>query len=182
MRRDQAFSMTENHQFRWGPYAIERRFPIGGVRRHCSVFWCKRHGQALLVQATPGQPISGATAGFRVSAQTWTKSRSIWRLRIRSTTNVLDLKPEDFVITDNDVPVKLNTFQLVQGECQSDQLVTMVFDHFDGSRSQDRANHCPEDSEDAFVEALFVCVVAFGNRMQSDCSALPVITGRWSRR
>jgi VWFA-related protein len=46
---------------------------------------------------------------------------------------VLDLKPGEVVVTDNDVPVKLNTFQLVKGEDQGDHLVTLVFDHFEGA-------------------------------------------------
>src|SRR5580765_1841039 len=33
---------------------------------------------------------------------------------------VLDLKPDDILITDNDVPVKVNTFQLVHGDAQTD--------------------------------------------------------------
>ena len=46
---------------------------------------------------------------------------------------VLDLKPEDFVVTDNDVPVKLSGFHLVSGNAaESDNLVTLVFDHFTG--------------------------------------------------
>ncbi len=46
---------------------------------------------------------------------------------------VLDLQPGDVVVTDNDVPVKLNTFQLVKGEDQGDHLITMVFDHLEGA-------------------------------------------------
>ncbi|HMG86174.1 MAG TPA: VWA domain-containing protein [Terracidiphilus sp.] len=45
---------------------------------------------------------------------------------------VLDLKPEDFVVTDNDVPVKLSGFHLVRGNAESDELVTLVFDHYTG--------------------------------------------------
>ncbi len=45
---------------------------------------------------------------------------------------ILDLKPEDIVITDNDVPVKLNGLRLVTGNANSDHLVTLVFDHFYG--------------------------------------------------
>ncbi|HKD59439.1 MAG TPA: VWA domain-containing protein [Terracidiphilus sp.] len=47
---------------------------------------------------------------------------------------VLDLKAEDLVVTDNDVPVKLNGFHLVSGNAvaDSDHLVTLVFDHFTG--------------------------------------------------
>jgi VWFA-related protein len=45
---------------------------------------------------------------------------------------VLDLKSEDLVVTDNDVPVKLTGFHLVSGNAESDHLVTLVFDHFTG--------------------------------------------------
>jgi VWFA-related protein len=45
---------------------------------------------------------------------------------------VLDLKPEDFVVTDNDVPVKLTGFRFLSGNAESDHLVTLVFDHFTG--------------------------------------------------
>lgn len=46
---------------------------------------------------------------------------------------ILDLKPEDLQVTDNDSPVKLTGFRLVSGDAaESDQLVTLVFDHFIG--------------------------------------------------
>ena len=45
---------------------------------------------------------------------------------------VLDLKPEDFVVTDNDVPVKLTGFRFLSGNAESDHLVMLVFDHFTG--------------------------------------------------
>lgn len=45
---------------------------------------------------------------------------------------VLDLKAEDFVVTDNDTPVKLTGFRLVKGNAESDELVTLVFDHYTG--------------------------------------------------
>ena len=46
---------------------------------------------------------------------------------------VLDLKPEDFVVTDNDVPVKLTGFRFLSGNAaESGHLVTLVFDHFTG--------------------------------------------------
>jgi VWFA-related protein len=48
--------------------------------------------------------------------------------------SVLDLKPEDMVVTDNDVPVKLSEFHLVRGEAAQSRghLVTLVFDPFQG--------------------------------------------------
>ena len=45
---------------------------------------------------------------------------------------VLDLKPEDIVITDEGTPVKLSAFRLVRGETASGHMVTLVFDHFEG--------------------------------------------------
>lgn len=46
--------------------------------------------------------------------------------------SILDLKTEDFTVTDNGVPVKLNGFHLVSGNGESDHLVTLVFDRFYG--------------------------------------------------
>ncbi len=45
---------------------------------------------------------------------------------------ILDLRPEDFVITDNNTQVKINGLHLVSGKAESDHLVTLVFDHFNG--------------------------------------------------
>lgn len=48
---------------------------------------------------------------------------------------ILDLKPDDFVVTDDGTSVKLTGFRLVSADTaapESDQLVTLVFDHFSG--------------------------------------------------
>ena len=44
---------------------------------------------------------------------------------------VIDLQPTDVLITDNQVPVKLTRFLLVQGAPEADHLVTLVFDRMD---------------------------------------------------
>lgn len=47
---------------------------------------------------------------------------------------ILDLKPQDLVVTDNDVPVKLTEFHLVSRDAGAGggHLITMVFDPFHG--------------------------------------------------
>ena len=45
---------------------------------------------------------------------------------------VLDLKAEDFAVTDEGTPVKLNQFRLVRGDENTGHLVTLVFDRFEG--------------------------------------------------
>jgi VWFA-related protein len=46
---------------------------------------------------------------------------------------IFDLKPEDIAVTDEGTPVKLNAFRLVRGDTNSAHVVTLVFDHFDGT-------------------------------------------------
>jgi len=46
---------------------------------------------------------------------------------------VLDLKAEDIAITDEGVPVKLNAFRLVSGDAGDGHMVTLVFDHLEGT-------------------------------------------------
>jgi VWFA-related protein len=51
---------------------------------------------------------------------------------------VLDLKPEDLVVTDNDVPVKLSEFHLVRGETAASRghVITLLFDPFGGATAK----------------------------------------------
>lgn len=53
---------------------------------------------------------------------------------------VLDLKPEDFAVSDDGTPVKLNQFRLVQGDGTAGHLVTFVFDRFDGAVARNVKN------------------------------------------
>jgi VWFA-related protein len=52
---------------------------------------------------------------------------------------VLDLKQEDIAITDDGTPVKLNAFRLVRGDSNASHMVTLVFDHFEGSLAKSAA-------------------------------------------
>ena len=53
---------------------------------------------------------------------------------------ILDLKPEDVAVTDNDAPVKLNSFRLVKGDTTRGHMITLVFDPFKGASAVDARN------------------------------------------
>ena len=53
---------------------------------------------------------------------------------------VSDLKPEDFVVTDNEVPVKLKGLHLVSGDQNTEHLVTLLFDNFSGPSAKNAEN------------------------------------------
>ena len=115
-------------------------------------------------QAAPGQPVTEQ----RAPAVTQTVDEVTLDLAVQDKKHhkVLDLKPEDIVITDNDIPVKLNTFQLVQGDSQSNQLVTMVFDHFEGAGAKTAQNVAVKILKMLSSQQYSFALLAFGNRMQ----------------
>jgi len=51
---------------------------------------------------------------------------------------VLDMKPEDFTVTDNGAPVKLTSFRFVSGEAAASRghMITLVFDAFHGATAK----------------------------------------------
>jgi len=53
---------------------------------------------------------------------------------------VLDLKADDFTVTDEGTPVKLNQFRLVRGDENAEHLVTLVFDRFEGPLAKSAKN------------------------------------------
>ena len=53
---------------------------------------------------------------------------------------VLDLKPEDIAVTDNDTPVALTGFHLVKADASTGHLITLVFDHFDVAAAKNAQN------------------------------------------
>ena len=54
--------------------------------------------------------------------------------------SVLDLKPGDLAITDNETRVTLNGLHLVTGNSNAGHQVTLVFDHFNGSTAKSALN------------------------------------------
>jgi VWFA-related protein len=79
---------------------------------------------------------------------------------------VLDLQPGDVVVTDNDVPVKLNTFQLVKGEDQDDHVVTMVFDHLEGAGAKTADKVAEKILKMLPSNRYSFAVLDFGKRLQ----------------
>ena len=55
---------------------------------------------------------------------------------------ILDLKPDDFVVMDNNVPVKLTGFRLVSGDAAASRghMITLLFDPFHGPTARSARN------------------------------------------
>jgi VWFA-related protein len=85
-----------------------------------------------------GQTASGTQAAPAPTEQTPTISTNVDEVSLDLVVHdkkhkpVLDLKAEDLAITDDGVPVKLNTFHLVRGDASTGHMVTLIFDHFEG--------------------------------------------------
>ncbi len=118
------------------------RRPVGLPLRKASV-WCFMPLLcAVLVFSGYCQTASQSPAAATGAEQAPNVSANVDEVSLdivvhdRKNKPVLDLKPEDVVITDNNTPVKLLGFHLVtgpaDGNAPSDHLVTMVFDHFQG--------------------------------------------------
>ncbi len=99
---------------------------------------CVAQGQAPAAQPVPTTPPPASQSAPDTSIQVPNLSSNVNEVTLDLVVKdkrhkpVLDLKPEDFTVTDNDVPVKLIDFRLVRGNAESDELVTLVFDHYVG--------------------------------------------------
>ena len=132
-------SMNRYHRFDRGPMTSN-----ANSRRWCAVAMlaigvCAAQGQTpptsqpSAPSQTPSAPQPAPQAvvpGVRETVDEVSLNLAVLDKKGRK---VLNLQPGDVVVTDNDVPVKLNTFQLVKGEDQGDHMVTMIFDHFEGA-------------------------------------------------
>jgi len=87
-------------------------------------------GQAQTVPATPTvQQTGDQTPTFSANADEVSLDLVVHDKKHRP---VLDLKAEDFAVTDEGIPVKLNQFRLVHGDENTGHMVTIVFDRFEG--------------------------------------------------
>src|ERR1700722_10859796 len=134
---------------------------------------CKLYAvPVLMIGSCAGFGQAAPTAAPTPQAQGSSASESVDEVKLdiavqdKKHKKVLDLKPQDIVITDNNVPVTLSSFQLMQGKSQNDQLVTMVFDHFEGAGAKTAQSVAGKFLKmlpaDHFSFALF----DFGPRMQ----------------
>lgn len=85
------------------------------------------HGQA----ASPPEPAPSQVSGVNTHVNVDEVSLDLV-VHDKSHKLVLDLKPEDVVVTDDGTPVKLTGFHLVNGEAGNGQVITLVFDRFEG--------------------------------------------------
>ena len=94
----------------------------------------------------PAQSVADASQDPAKMTQSPTASTTVDEVSLdlvvldKSHKPVRDLKPEDLTITDNNTPVKLEQLRLINGNANSDHLVTLVFDHFGGATAKDAQN------------------------------------------
>lgn len=143
---------------------VSRRLHGWSVVPFLAAVACALSGQAV--------PVSTSTQASQSTVQGQSIAETVDEVKLNLTAQdkkhkkVLDLKPTDFAITDNDVPIKLDDFELVKGNGQGDQLVTMVFDHFEGPEAKTAQNVANKIvkllSSGQFSFALF----SYGNRLR----------------
>jgi len=139
---------------------------LGGAVRICAVpFLLLSASMAMGQQTVPASPAASETQVPGVS-QTVDEVTLDMAVLDKKHRKVVDLMPEDIVITDNDTPVKLSTFQLVQGDSQSAQLVTMVFDHFEGSGAKTAQSVANKIIKMLPSKTFSFALFDFGSRLQ----------------
>jgi VWFA-related protein len=79
---------------------------------------------------------------------------------------VLDLKAEDIAITDDGTPVKLNGFRLVRGDANSDHMVTLIFDRFEGPMAKSARIMAERILKSLPVKGYYYSVMDFGGRLR----------------
>ena len=94
---------------------------------------------ALCCICASGQSVSPAQAAPSVVANVDEVSLDLV-VRDKKNNSVLDLKPEDLLVTDNGVPVKISKLRLVNPKSSSDHLLTLVFDQMDSAAATNSRN------------------------------------------
>ncbi len=79
----------------------------------------------------PAQPTPQAPAAPTPDVTTTVNEVALdFVARDKKNTPVLDMKPEDITVTDNDTPVKLSGMHLIKGDSSHGHVITFVFDRF----------------------------------------------------
>ncbi len=89
---------------------------------------CSLHGQAVAGSA-PAADTSATPPSLNATVDEVPLELTVQDKKHRP---VLDLKPEEISVTDNDSPVKLSAFRLVKSDPSTEHVVTLVFDDFSG--------------------------------------------------
>jgi len=127
-----------------------------------ATFACVAHSQAV-VGAAPA-----AVTGSQVTTLSATVDEVPLELTVHNKKHkpILDLKPEEITVTDNDTPVKLSGFHLVENDASMDHVVTMVFDHFDGGMAKSAQNAATKVLQLFPDKGYSFAVLDFGQRMR----------------
>ena len=125
-------------------------------------FACVGHGQA----------VEGSAPAAGTGAQMTSLSANVDEVPLELTVDnkrhksILDLKPEEITVTDNDSPVKLSGFHLVRDDANTEHAVTMVFDHFDGAMAKNAQTVATKVLQAFPAKGYSFAVLDFGQRMR----------------
>ena len=92
-------------------------------------------------QTAPATPTAGGVATQAPTVSTTVNEVSLdLVVHNKKHRAVLDLKPGDIRVTDNETPVSLSGLHLVTGNAETGHQITLVFDHFSGSSAKGAQN------------------------------------------
>jgi VWFA-related protein len=115
-------------------------------RKTNSGWWYAGLLSAFLVSQACGQTAPGTQPVAPATAPAPTVSTNVNEVSLDLVVHnkkhkpVLDLKPGDVAVTDNDTAVTLNELHLVTKKANNGHLITLVFDHFSGSEAKGAQN------------------------------------------
>ncbi len=127
-----------------------------------AAFACVAHGQSVVGDA-PAAGTGTLTASFRATVNEVPLELTVRGRRHKA---ILDLKPEEITVTDNDSPVKLSAFHLVKDDANTDHAVTMVFDRFDGTMAKNAQTVATRVLQVFPAKGYSFAVLDFGERLR----------------
>ncbi|MGD0097681.1 MAG: VWA domain-containing protein [Terracidiphilus sp.] len=119
-----------------------------------------------------GQTTAGGATGVTTDTPATTVSANVGEVSLQLAVHdrkhrcILDLKPEEITITDDDSPVKLSDFHLVKDEDGTDHVVTLVFEHFDGSMAKTAQSAATKVLQMFPSNGYRFAVLDYGQRLQ----------------
>ena len=127
-----------------------------------AVFACVVHGQTI-ARTSPA-----AATGTQVNTLGTTVDEATLELAVhdKKHKSVLDLKPDEITVTDNDSPVTLSGFHLVKDDAGTGHAVTLVFDHFDGPMAKNAQNVANKVLQIFPAKGYTFAVLDFGQRLR----------------
>lgn len=147
----------------------------------CSMVWLRKSAIVccfflFIVSAfsciAGGQAVAGSAPAAGAGATTPSLNATVDEVPLELTVQdkkhrpVLDLKPEEISVTDNDTPVKLSGFHLVKSDPSTEHVITLVFDHFDGAMAKNARDVASKVIQLFPAKGYSFAVLDFGQRMR----------------